>query len=264
METVNKNFHTHTYRCNHACGDVDAYYNQALKLGFSSLGFTDHVPFPYKKEAFKSIFLWRMRHDEISDYLSKIDSLKARSKDIKIYSGFECEYFKEFDSYYKELLDRCDYLILGAHFFFDKSSNFRSAYEITNTKEGIISYAENVIQGLSTGYFKLLAHPDVFGILYPKWDTTCEDISRSIIQTCVEMDIPLEINGFGVAKGLIQTEEGPRYRYPWDNFWKLVSNYPQAKVVINSDAHYPWMLNAGFTEAIKLKNKYKLNLIDLF
>ena len=264
MDSVTKNFHTHTYRCNHACGDVHDYYQTAVKLKMTALGFSDHVPFPYKKESFKSVFLWRMRYDEISDYLSKIDNLKKQVTDIKIYSGFECEYFKEFDSYYKELTDQTDYLILGAHFFFDKTHNFYSAYEVTNTKKGLFDYADNVIEALQTGYFRLLAHPDVFGILYPKWDDTCETISRSIIETCIDKDIPLEINGFGVAKGIIQTEDGPRYRYPWDNFWKLASTYPKVKVVINSDAHYPWMLKAGFSEAISLKNKYNLNLVDLF
>ena len=193
-----------------------------------------------------------------------VETQKKQSQNIKIYSGFECEYFKEFDSYYKELLDRCDYLIFGAHFFFDKSQNFLSAYEVCSDKKGLISYTDNVLEGLSSGYFKMLAHPDVFGILYPRWDDTCKDISNTIIKACVDMDIPLELNGFGIAKGKIQTEEGLRYRYPWDNFWQLVSTYPKAKVVINSDAHYPWMLNAGFSECLELKNKYNLNLTDLF
>lgn len=262
--SVNKNFHTHTYRCNHACGSAMDYYKTASSLNFKALGFSDHVPFPYKTEKNKSMFIWRMRYDEKDSYLSEIQSLKKTVKDMKIYTGFECEYFKEYDSYYQELTNSTDYLILGAHFFINKKGSFQSSYEVTNTKQGLIDYTDNILEGLSSKYFKLLAHPDLFGILYPKWDSTCDDISDTIIKTCIEYDVPLEINGFGFIKGMINTPEGPRYRYPWNPFWERVSSFSKAKVCINSDSHYPWLINGGFDKACLLAQKYNLNLIDLF
>ena len=32
------NYHTHTYLCGHAVGDVDDYVNEAIRLGFKELG----------------------------------------------------------------------------------------------------------------------------------------------------------------------------------------------------------------------------------
>ena len=40
------NFHTHTFRCKHAKGDVDDYCRRALELGMETLGFSDHTALP--------------------------------------------------------------------------------------------------------------------------------------------------------------------------------------------------------------------------
>lgn len=262
---LKQNFHTHTYRCNHACGDVIDYYNSAKACGFTTLGFSDHLPFPLSlKGPIRNIYLWRMRYDQIDEYLSSLDKLSDQSKSMKIYKGFECEYFSEFSQYYKELVSKTDYLILGSHFFYDRSQVFSSAYKVCNNQFGVSSYVDNVVEGLSSGYFKLLAHPDLFGLLYPRWDSFCESESDRIIQACIKYDIPLEVNGFGFIKGKIVTEEGTRYGYPWEPFWKFVTNYSKVRVVINSDAHYPWLISGGFDQSIALVKKYKLNLVSLF
>ena len=42
------NFHTHTTRCGHASGTDEDYVRAALAQGFGVLGFSDHVPWPYR------------------------------------------------------------------------------------------------------------------------------------------------------------------------------------------------------------------------
>ena len=42
------NYHTHTYRCNHATGTEEEYINNAIALGFKELGFSDHAPFAFE------------------------------------------------------------------------------------------------------------------------------------------------------------------------------------------------------------------------
>ena len=41
------NYHTHTWRCNHARGTERDYIEQAIASGVKILGFSDHTPNPY-------------------------------------------------------------------------------------------------------------------------------------------------------------------------------------------------------------------------
>ena len=41
------NYHTHTWRCNHARGSEREYVEQALTTGIRVLGFSDHTPCPF-------------------------------------------------------------------------------------------------------------------------------------------------------------------------------------------------------------------------
>ena len=43
---MTSNFHTHTYRCKHATGDILDYLEQAKKDGCKALGFSDQCPLP--------------------------------------------------------------------------------------------------------------------------------------------------------------------------------------------------------------------------
>ncbi|HAH75526.1 MAG TPA: histidinol phosphate phosphatase HisJ family protein, partial [Kandleria vitulina] len=43
-----KNYHTHTYRCKHAIGKEEDYIKNAIKAGYTELGFSDHAPWHYE------------------------------------------------------------------------------------------------------------------------------------------------------------------------------------------------------------------------
>ena len=42
-----RNYHTHTTRCLHARNTDEEYVRAALDSGFTTLGFSDHTPWPY-------------------------------------------------------------------------------------------------------------------------------------------------------------------------------------------------------------------------
>ena len=62
------NFHTHTYRCKHAEGDVEDYCRVAVEQGMSTLGFTDHTALP--DDRWVSL---RMYYAELPEYSRAID-----------------------------------------------------------------------------------------------------------------------------------------------------------------------------------------------
>ena len=132
------NYHTHTYRCGHASGEDEEYVLRAIADGYKVLGFSDHVMLPGLTQ--KGI---RGDYSELEGYLESIRHLQEKYKDqITIYCGLECEYFEEFISYYKELLDshKVDYLLLGQHFYFTKNGYGGIARKTYLTKvEGKVS-----------------------------------------------------------------------------------------------------------------------------
>jgi len=84
------NYHTHTYRCNHARGEDREYVEHAIRHGMKVLGFSDHCPWVYKNGYVSPT---RMAPSELDGYFTNLTDLKREyASDIKIYIGFEAEH----------------------------------------------------------------------------------------------------------------------------------------------------------------------------
>ena len=89
------NYHTHTKRCHHACGEDREYVENAVRGGVKILGFSDHAPYLFPDTDYYSNF--RMGVDELESYAESIRALaKEYANDIRILCGFELEYFPDF------------------------------------------------------------------------------------------------------------------------------------------------------------------------
>jgi histidinol phosphatase-like PHP family hydrolase len=95
-----------------------------------------------------------------------------------------------------------------------------------------------------------MVHPDVYMYHYkdkngnPIFDEECEKTARLIIESAIENDVYLEINVGGIFKVTSNNQKLGAFAYPRDEFWKIVSEYPQVKVVVGVDAHKPSQLKA--------------------
>ncbi|MGI6787783.1 MAG: PHP domain-containing protein [Acholeplasmataceae bacterium] len=237
------NYHTHNWLCRHAGGKVIDYAKEAVKHGLKILGISDHAPFPILDKYSK----YRMSIDEFYQiYLKEFDeaSKYAKQHQLIIYKGLEMEYYDNYDAYYQKLLKDLDYLILGQHYL-QKPNTMKSVYDL-RTLEDIKEYSQAVIKGLRSGYFSMLCHPDVcfWGIKEPT-DEMYEAL-RPMIQECVKLDIPLEINANGIRRVKYERGLAPNdyqnYRYPRPKFWQMVAEEGGVGIVA-SDAHSPDVLN---------------------
>lgn len=85
------NFHTHTYRCGHAKGTDEEYVLSAIKMGYDTIGFSDHAPYIFP-DGSESGF--RVKKKDARDYADSVRALQEKYKDkIDIKLGFELEYF---------------------------------------------------------------------------------------------------------------------------------------------------------------------------
>jgi histidinol-phosphatase (PHP family) len=257
INLINANFHTHTYRCKHAQGEVVDYAKAAVEAGLDILGISDHTPLPGNR--------WlemRMRMDELEGYIRAICEAKESFPKLNILTGMECEYLKENHNFYTDELlgtHEFDYLSASAHYF-PFRGDWKSGWDI-RTKGELVAYSEYIVQMMETGLFDYVAHPDIFGGNYHIWDDNTAASSKYIFEAAEALNIPLEINAYGFRKGTILTGMEERHMYPWEPFWALASQY-NLSVTVNSDAHRPQDIIGKMEDALLLVDKYGLKLVD--
>lgn len=246
------NYHTHCYLCNHAKGTVEDYIKKAIEVGLKHIGMSDHAPFDFIQD-----FSVRMKLDQYPVYLSELtQAIQKYSKEINIYRGLEIEYFDGMDGHYKTLLNELDYLILGQHYI-QMDDQLKSVYDLKSVKE-LYVYKETVIKAMSTGFFKIIAHPDI--LLFNQGELTEEiiDICREIILAAKDYNVLLEVNANGLRREKHEVNGLWFRRYPRKDFFKLVSEI-NAKTIIGADAHKPSQLkDYGTEEALKFSKDLSL------
>jgi len=230
------NLHTHSYYCGHGIGELSEYVEIAKEEGLEVLGFSEHCPMPTNR--------WpgsRMHFDRLEQYIGQCKELQLEHTDITLLTGLECDYDRDYHSWYQEYLlesKKVDYLIAGVHYLTNESVTDRYIQHFPNDKKALHLYTDQYIETLSSGLFNLGVHPDLFGMFYNEWDEEALACSKSILECASSLQIPLEINGYGLNKPTIHTKVGKRRQYPLNDFWQLSKEYP-IKIVANSDAHRP-------------------------
>ncbi len=254
------NFHTHTFRCKHAEGDVADYCAFAVENGMETLGFSDHTALP--DDRWQQV---RMGYDELDGYIDAIDRARIDFPDLVILKGMECEYVPRLDSYYaEELLGErgFDYLVGASHFFLDSNDEWQGSYGGTRDAKSLREYTDYTIRMMETGYFDFIAHPDLFGNCYAQWDDDVAACSRDLLTAAHELDIGMEINALGLRKQAYKKAGNPYPLYPWIPFWEIAAEV-DAPVIVNSDAHRPKDLQARTADAYAIRDDLGLKNMDI-
>jgi len=227
------NYHTHTKRCQHAQGTEEEYVLAALANQMDILGFSDHGPYPDKP------YKVRMPYSEFDEYLTTVDELKKRyASSIKILKSVEIEYLPEEEKFYEDLLTKkgLDYLLLGQHFYYTHSGEEHNMFNLAS-QDWCIGYAKAIAAGLKTGYYKILAHPDLFLMNENfAWNKNCDIAQDIILDAAISTNMILEYNANGLRRGIKTFPDGERYPYPVERFWKEVKK-AGCRVIVGSDCH---------------------------
>ncbi len=244
------NYHTHTKRCNHAVGNEREYVEHAIHSGLKILGISDHAPYLFPNTDYYSYF--RMQVDELFDYAETVRALqKEYQKDIRILLGFELEYYPQFHQKEMEFLRQVkpDYCILGQHLLHNELDGVVSTRLKTDAQ--LEEYVTQTLEGLKTGDFLYLAHPDL-----PGYGFSEQAIEREYTRLCEgakALHIPLEINLLGMRA---------KRPYPDKRFFSIAARVGN-EIVIGSDAHDPKHVVDPESEALALYmvSSLGLNLI---
>ena len=88
------NYHTHTWRCNHAQPGENRYVRAAMERGLKILGFSDHTPYPFPRGHLST---FRMRVAQLPGYCRCIQELQKKyAGKIQIEIGLEAEYYPRY------------------------------------------------------------------------------------------------------------------------------------------------------------------------
>ncbi len=218
------NYHNHTFRCHHASGTEREYIENALKAGFSEIGFSDHTPMPFEGDYYSH---FRMRFDALDDYCQTLVALKEEYKGkIDVHIGLEAEYYPAlFPKLIEKLRDYpIEYLIMGQHFIKNEFDGQYSGKETTSVAV-LRYYVDQVIEGMETGLFTYVAHPDLLHFVGDRAIFRAELVR--LAHRAKELDIPLEVNFLGLRENR---------HYPSKSFFEALAEV-KPPVILGCDAH---------------------------
>ncbi len=246
------NYHTHTPLCRHASGSVREYIEAAINAGIKKLGFSDHAPQFYDGGFVSGI---RMTPSEAYGYISEIRVLAEEYKgDIEVFVGFEAEYFP---SIFGRLQSFCrengvDYLILGHHCLGNEVYGEWSSAPRSD-KSKLTQYVDEILEGLSTGSFSYLCHPDVFRYVGEDEDFYRSENTR-LCEGAKKLGIPLEINALGLVTNRF---------YPSDRFYSIAKSVGN-DFILGVDAHEPSAIceYTGDPKIAEFLNKHGITPMD--
>lgn len=242
------NYHSHNYLCGHATGTVCDYVKVAVENGLKSIGISDHFALPVLSVPY-------MNYDKFkNEYLPQFDEAEKKYGDkIKIYRGLEIEYLPGYDDLYRKLLRDADYLILGEHVYLC-DGKICNSFTDKDDLNGAIAYFDNVAEGIKSGYFSILAHPDLIFYNNLKPDGRVLEKLEETVKLCISHGVKVEINGQGVrANG---------FGYPTDYLLKICKKL-NASVVVSADCHSPEALcDTVVKKLYAVAKKTGLNIAD--
>ncbi|MDD4219872.1 MAG: histidinol-phosphatase [Sphaerochaetaceae bacterium] len=251
------NLHTHSWYCGHGVGELSEYVIAAEQQGLDVLGFSEHCPLPDHRWSSS-----RMEFDLLESYFEECRSLQRSVDSLQILIGLECDFYPEYATWYREFIlekQKVDFLCFGVHFLPNGFGKDVYLKHLPQEKRFLHKYTDLYTAGLSSGLFLFGVHPDLFASFYTSWDAEAIACSKEIIECAVTYNIPLEINGNGLRKSMIDTPAGRRHQYPLQEFWELAATYP-VLVTTNSDAHQPNEVNQWQWESFAFANKCGVEL----
>ena len=226
------NLHTHTRRCRHAANEPDrAWVEAAIAAGIRTLGFSDHCPWPrtppLPPPGFRSGA--RMDPEEAEDYVSSLLALREEyAGRIDILVGFEVEHAPWRIASQEELFSRfpLDYLILGQHWLGEEWEGTWVGSPSPDESR-LACYVDRCIEGLESGRYLYLAHPDVIHFTGP--DAVYERHMGRLCDWLAAHGSPVEVNLLGIWS---------HRNYPSDRFFRLAAERG-CRAILGVDAHDP-------------------------
>lgn len=258
LSTSRYNLHSHTQFCD-GRGTMDQFARAAAGAGILHYGFTPHSPVPFDTPC-------NMKADDVPAYLAEVERIRKKYDTVQFYAGMEIDYlgpdWGPAHPYFAGL--DLDYSIGSVHFLPAKSDPSRFI-DVDGRPERFVQYMheyfdddiEYVVEEfyrrssamVRAGGFDILGHLDKIGANASYYLPGIErrrrylDALNALVDDVIASGVCVEIN----TKSLAQTGR----LFPRET---VVARLYRAHVplLVNSDTHYPDLINAGRPYALSL------------
>jgi histidinol-phosphatase (PHP family) len=241
-------YHMHTPLCRHACGTPSEYAAQALRLGLSEIGFTDHSPMP--EDGFDD---WRMRASEIDAYVAMVHEAQAHYPALSIKLGLEVDFLPGMEDWIRDLRQRhpWDYFIGSVHYIgggWDIDNPYRMAeWKKHDVFEVWSEYFERLTQAAASGLFDIIGHADLAKKFRHRPDRDCTGLYERFLRAAKSTGAAIEINTAGLRKDCQEMYPSP--------FILQQASRLGIGLTFGSDAHRPEEVGADFAAALSLARR---------
>jgi len=236
-------YHTHTVRCGHACGDPAEYVAVARSRGLIGIGIADHLPLLPDPDPELSMEL-----GDLGDYVAEVLSLKA-THPAYVFLGIEADYRPQTLAEVASLLAEhpFDYAIGSVHHLgawgIDDPRQI-GEYADRDIDDVWIEYFQLVGDAAESGLFTILGHLDLvkkFG--YRPTRTLTIELDR-LVDRIARAGVLVEINTAGLHKPIGEA-------YPTLDILQRLCAAGVA-ITFGSDAHRPEEVGRDFGQAVEL------------
>ncbi len=259
------NYHSHCTFCDGRSFPED-FVKFAIQHQFRAYGFSSHSPLPFETS-------WNMSKDNMEEYLAEINRLKRKYADqLEIYVSLEIDFL---DKTYNPSIDYfqnlpLDYRIGSVHYlplayplleknmmcmdgsFADYEKALNLHYE-GDIRKLIRHYYQSSAEMVEAGGIDIVGHMDKIymnGQHCKGFSIDAEWYTKEVLEymdLIAEKGLMVEIN----TKNLVKKHE----TYPHKNFFPALLER-KIPVLVNSDCHYPDLVNDGRKEAFELLKAY--------
>lgn len=255
------NYHSHCNFCDGRSYPED-FVRFAVARGFRAYGFSSHSPLPFET-------FWNMSRDDMDEYLAEIARLKAKYEgQIELYVGLEVDFldrtYNASIPYFKNL--PLDYRIGSIHFLplspvleernmacidgaYSEFARTVDAFFEGDIRRMVRRYFEAEMEMVEAGGIDIVGHIDKIymnGQRYPGFSLDAEWYRRPLLDLLDfirERGLMVEVN----TKNLVKKGE----TYPHRQFLGELRSR-RIPVMVNSDCHYPDLVNDGRAEGFQL------------
>jgi histidinol-phosphatase (PHP family) len=241
-------FHIHTIFCD-GKNTPEEIVLEAIKKGFSTIGFSGHGYTEYDKDSSMSV-------ENTHKYIAEINCLKEKYKDkINIFCGLEKDYYS------KETNEKYDYIIGSVHHILKNGVDVSIDFKAQIAKNALDTIYNGDFVAYADDYFSLVSNvaektnADIIGhfdiiLKYAKqygWNENKEffAIAERAVKNLIPYHIPFEVNTGGMARGVRDLP------YPSPTILKMIKNYG-GNIIFTSDCHKKENLGFAFDEVKKM------------
>lgn len=251
------NFHSHTQFCD-GRASMELFARAAVAQGFSHYGFSPHSPIPIDSPC-------NMLQTDVPLYLAEAERIKNEYGDhLTFFTSMEIDYLGDdwgpSHPYFSSL--PLDYRIGSVHFipsqegeYIDVDGSFNNfkmkmeRYFHNDIRYVVETFYRQSSRMLQAGGVDIIGHFDKIGHNAGHYHEGIEDeqwyqqLINNLIDLIISTGVTVEIN--------TKAREDHNRFFPGTRYWNRLKN-AGVPIIVNSDAHYPDLINASRLEAITL------------